>query len=70
MNKDKINKLRKLIEFLDENEMDLTSCECCYGIGIIIENNDISDIVIQDKADMKKLLKELEKKMNEKIIKK
>ena len=62
MNKGKINKLRKLIEFLDENEMDLVSCSCCDGIGIIIENNDISDIVIQDKVDMKNLLKELENK--------
>lgn len=60
MNKDKINKLRKLIEFLDENEMDLVSCGCCDGIGIIIEDRDISNITICSKEGMKELLKELE----------
>ena len=57
--KDKILKLEKLITFLKENNMDLTSCDCCNGIGIEIDGVDISDRTICDIEDMKKLLKEL-----------
>lgn len=61
MNKEEnIIKLKKLIKFLDENNMDLLSCSCCNGIGIEIEGVDISYMTICNKEDMKELLKELE----------
>lgn len=60
MDKEDIIKLKKLIKFLDENNMDLVSCSCCNGIGIEINGFDISNMTICNKEDMKELLKELE----------
>lgn len=60
MNKEWITKLKKLIKFLDENNMDLTSCECCHGIDIEIDETGISNMTICNKEDMKKLLNKLE----------
>ena len=58
--KDKIiEKLEKLIQFLDENNMDLISCPCCDGIGIEIDGIDISTMCICDKEDMRNLLSKL-----------
>ena len=60
--KKSITKLKKLIKFLDENNMDLLSCECCNGIGIEINGFDISTMTICNKEDMRKLLNKLENK--------
>lgn len=60
--KEKILKLEKLIIFLKENNMDLISCECCSGIGIIIDDIDISNMTICNIEDMKELLKKLKDK--------
>lgn len=57
----RIETLEKLINFLEENNIELTSCSCCDGIGIEIDGIDISDICICDKKDMYKLLSELKK---------
>lgn len=60
MNKEDIIKLKKLIKFLDENNMDLLSCGCCNGIGIEINGFEIGNMTICNKEDMKELLKKLE----------
>ena len=62
MNKEEIIKLKKLIKFLDENNMDLLSCSCCNGIGIEINGFEIGNMTICNKEDMKELLKKLEGK--------
>ena len=55
----RLEKLEKLLNFLDENEIDLTSCSCCDGIGIIIDGILMGDMCICEKKDMYKLLEEL-----------
>ena len=57
----RIEKLEKLIQFLDENNMDLISCSCCDGIGIEIDGLDISTMCICNKQDMCDLLSKLKK---------
>jgi hypothetical protein len=58
----RIEKLEKLLQFLDENNIELTSCDCCDGIGIEIDGIDISTMCICDKQDMYKLLNKLKGK--------
>lgn len=58
----RIEKLEKLLQFLDENNIELVSCSCCDGIGIEIDGIDISTMCICDKKDMYKLLNELKGK--------
>lgn len=56
MNED-IEKLKELIKFLDENNMDLLSCGCCNGIGIEINGFEIGNMTICNKEHMKKYWK-------------
>ena len=56
-----ILKLEKLINFLEENNMNLVSCGCCDGIGIEIDGINISTRVIRDNEDMKDLLEHLKR---------
>lgn len=58
----RIEKLEKLLKFLDENNIDLISCSCCDGIGIEIDGIYMGDMCICDKKDMYKLLNELKGK--------
>lgn len=57
----RIEKLEKLLKFLDENNIDLISCSCCDGIGIEIDGIDISTMCICNKQDMYDLLSKLKK---------
>jgi hypothetical protein len=58
----RIEKLEKLIQFLDENNIELTSCSCCDGIAIEIDGIYMGDMCICNKKDMCKLLNELKGK--------
>ena len=59
---EKIKKIEKLIQFLDDNNMDLLSCSCCNGIGIEIDGVEINTTCICNKQDMYDLLNELKGK--------
>lgn len=57
----RIETLEKLLQFLDENNIDLESCSCCDGIAIEIDGIYMGDMCICNKKDMYKLLSELKK---------
>ena len=62
---DKIKKLEMLIEFLEENNINLLSCGCCSGIGIKIDGVEISSTTICDIEDMKYLLEKYQENYKE-----
>lgn len=52
MNKENIKIYEKFIRFLQENNIELSSCECCNGIEIEINEENMQVICICNNKDI------------------